>query len=75
MFDLVLLDLAKSQPGLTLLLNTAVYDIAKEGNRLTAVKAFNWPWPDHVRIVTLPREDELEMAVNRFGRFLSGYHQ
>jgi hypothetical protein len=41
MFDLVLLDLAKSQPGLTLLLNTAVYDIAKEGNRLTAVKAFN----------------------------------
>ncbi len=19
--------------------------------------AFNWPWPDHVRIVTLPRED------------------
>ena len=21
--------------------------------------AFNWPWPDHVRIVTLPREDDL----------------
>ena len=20
--------------------------------------AFNWPWPDHVRIVTLPREDD-----------------
>ena len=41
MFDLVLLDLAKSQPGLTLLLNTAVYDLTKEGSRLTAVKAFN----------------------------------
>ncbi len=37
--------------------------------------AFNWPWPDHVRIVTLPREDDLEMAITRFGRFLSGYHQ
>jgi alanine-synthesizing transaminase len=29
--------------------------------------AFNWPWPDHVRIVTLPREDDLEMAITRFG--------
>ncbi len=37
--------------------------------------AFNWPWPDHVRIVTLPREDDPEMAISRFGRFLSGYHQ
>jgi len=41
MFDLVLLDLAKSQPGLTLLLNTAVYEVAKSGDRLTGVKAFN----------------------------------
>ena len=37
--------------------------------------AFNWPWPDHVRIVTLPREDDLEMAISRVGRFLSGSHQ
>jgi len=37
--------------------------------------AFNWPWPDHVRIVTLPRVDDLEMAINKFGRFLSHYHQ
>ncbi len=28
--------------------------------------AFNWPWPDHVRIVTLPREDDTEMAISRF---------
>ncbi|WBU50111.1 FAD-dependent oxidoreductase [Kosakonia pseudosacchari] len=41
MFDLVLLDLAKSQPGLTLLLNTAVFEVEKTGNALTAVKAFN----------------------------------
>lgn len=41
MFDLVLLDLAKSQPGLTLLLNTAVYEVEKEQQRITQVKAFN----------------------------------
>ncbi len=37
--------------------------------------AFNWPWPDHVRIVILPRVDELEMAINSFARFLENYHQ
>ncbi|MCX2942949.1 aminotransferase class I/II-fold pyridoxal phosphate-dependent enzyme, partial [Rahnella perminowiae] len=37
--------------------------------------AFNWPYPDHVRIVTLPRVDELEMAVNKLGRFLETYRQ
>jgi hypothetical protein len=41
MFDLVLLDLARSQPGLTLLLNTAVYDVEKTASRITAVSAFN----------------------------------
>ena len=25
--------------------------------------AFNWPHPDHFRIVTLPRENDLEMAI------------
>jgi len=35
--------------------------------------AFNWPDPDHFRIVTLPRVDELEEAVTRIGRFLAGY--
>jgi alanine-synthesizing transaminase len=37
--------------------------------------AFNWPYPDHVRIVTLPRVDELEMAVGKLGRFLESYRQ
>ncbi|MBM7354552.1 FAD-dependent oxidoreductase [Lelliottia amnigena] len=41
MFDLVLLDLARSQPGLTLLLNTAIYDVENTGSRITAVSAFN----------------------------------
>ncbi|RXJ74711.1 aminotransferase [Veronia nyctiphanis] len=36
---------------------------------------FNWPKPDHFRIVTLPRVDDLEMAISRFERFLSGYKQ
>jgi alanine-synthesizing transaminase len=34
---------------------------------------FNWPRPDHVRIVTLPHVDDLEAAIGRFGRFLDGY--
>lgn len=38
-------------------------------------RAFNWPYPDHVRIVTLPRVDELQMAITKFERFLSHYHQ
>lgn len=37
--------------------------------------AFNWPRPDHFRIVFLPREDELSRAINRFGEFLSRYTQ
>ncbi len=37
--------------------------------------AFNWPYPDHVRIVILPQVDELEIAVKKFGRFLETYHQ
>jgi len=31
--------------------------------------AFNWPKPDHFRIVFLPREDDLTRAINRFGEF------
>ncbi|WP_028024912.1 pyridoxal phosphate-dependent aminotransferase [Enterovibrio calviensis] len=36
---------------------------------------FNWPKPDHFRIVTLPRVDDLELAIGRFERFLSTYSQ
>ena len=36
---------------------------------------FNWIKPDHFRIVTLPRVDELEIAIGRLERFLSGYRQ
>ena len=36
---------------------------------------FNWPKPDHFRIVTLPPADDLDAAVVRIGRFLTGYRQ
>lgn len=35
--------------------------------------AFNWPTPDHFRIVFLPREDDLEEAINRLANFLERY--
>jgi alanine-synthesizing transaminase len=34
---------------------------------------FNWPHPDHLRIVTLPRADDLTEAIGRLGDFLAGY--
>ncbi len=36
---------------------------------------FNWPKPDHFRIVTLPYVEDLEAAIGRFERFLSTYRQ
>ena len=36
---------------------------------------FNWPAPDHFRIVTLPRIEDLEEAVERIGNFLASYRQ
>lgn len=34
---------------------------------------FNWPHPDHLRIVTLPRADDLTEAIGRIGEFLASY--
>jgi len=34
---------------------------------------FNWPHPDHLRIVTLPRADDLTDAIGRLGTFLADY--
>ncbi|WP_031076520.1 pyridoxal phosphate-dependent aminotransferase [Streptomyces sp. NRRL WC-3742] len=36
---------------------------------------FNWPEPDHFRLVTLPRPEEITDAVTRIGDFLGGYAQ
>ncbi|MEY4366584.1 MAG: hypothetical protein RLZZ305_1928 [Actinomycetota bacterium] len=34
---------------------------------------FNWPRPDHLRIVTLPWAKDLTEAIGRLGNFLSGW--
>jgi alanine-synthesizing transaminase len=36
---------------------------------------FNWPDPDHFRLVTLPRAEDLSEAVEKIGVFLSTYSQ
>ena len=36
---------------------------------------FNWPRPDHFRILTLPHADDLEAIIERIGRFLATYKQ
>ena len=36
---------------------------------------FNWPHPDHLRLVFLPNTDDLEEAMGRIGRFLDGYRK
>ena len=36
---------------------------------------FNWPDPDHLRIVTLPWSRDLAEAIQRMGHFLSTYRQ
>ena len=34
---------------------------------------FNWPNPDHFRVVFLPHEDELREAITRIAKFLENY--
>ncbi|RYF68313.1 MAG: pyridoxal phosphate-dependent aminotransferase [Comamonadaceae bacterium] len=36
---------------------------------------FNWPDPDHFRIVFLPHEDDLRVAIGRIARFLDSYRK
>lgn len=36
---------------------------------------FNWPKPDHFRVVTLPHIDQLEEAMGRLAKFLQTYSQ
>jgi len=46
-----------------------------ESERVLLVQGsgFNWPSPDHFRMVFLPEEDELREAVTRLARFLDRY--
>ncbi len=36
---------------------------------------FNWPEPDHLRVVFLPHEDDLTNAIGRLARFLDRYRR
>ncbi|MEQ1837824.1 MAG: aminotransferase, partial [Candidatus Nitrotoga sp.] len=36
---------------------------------------FNWPQPDHIRVVFLPNVDDLSEAIGRIARFLSNYRK
>ena len=36
---------------------------------------FNWPHPDHFRLVFLPHEDDLREAIGRIARFLENYRK
>ncbi len=36
---------------------------------------FNWPQPDHFRLVFLPNSDDLAEAIGRIARFLGGYRR
>jgi alanine-synthesizing transaminase len=53
-----------------------VYDfLVAEHVLLVQGTGFNWPTPDHVRIVTLPEARVLTEAIERLGNFLSSYRQ
>jgi alanine-synthesizing transaminase len=53
-----------------------VYDfLVAERVLLVQGTGFNWPDPDHVRIVTLPEARVLGEAIERLGNFLASYRQ
>jgi alanine-synthesizing transaminase len=67
-------------------LDPAVYPIADDRDffmkvlRETKVMlvqgtGFNWPSPDHFRIVFLPHEDDLRTAIGRLAKFLETYRK
>ncbi|GLJ61087.1 MULTISPECIES: pyridoxal phosphate-dependent aminotransferase [Microbacterium] len=53
-----------------------VYDLlVSEHILLVEGTGFNWPTPDHLRVVTLPEARVLSEAIERLGNFLSSYRQ
>ncbi|EWT05536.1 aminotransferase [Intrasporangium chromatireducens Q5-1] len=52
------------------------FDLLREQKLLVVHgTGFNWPTPDHFRIVFLPLVDELEDAIGRLEKFLTTYSQ
>lgn len=53
-----------------------VFDLLKQEKVLLVQgTGFNWPKPDHFRVVTLPYVHQLEEAIAKLARFLKHYHQ
>ena len=49
--------------------------LEREKILITQGTGFNWPTPDHFRVVTLPWGRDLAVAIERIGNFLSSYRQ
>jgi alanine-synthesizing transaminase len=49
--------------------------LAQEKLLIVHGSGFNWPEPDHFRIVFLPRVEDITEAMSRLARFLSTYRQ
>ncbi|MEX8519756.1 MAG: pyridoxal phosphate-dependent aminotransferase [Leptothrix sp. (in: b-proteobacteria)] len=49
--------------------------LAEEKVLIVQGTGFNWPTPDHFRLVFLPNSDDLTDAVGRIARFLDGYRR
>jgi alanine-synthesizing transaminase len=49
--------------------------LAEEKVLIVQGTGFNWPEPDHFRIVFLPNADDLTEAIGRIERFLSNYRK
>lgn len=53
-----------------------VYDLlVAEHILLVQGTGFNWPTPDHLRVVTLPESRVIGEAIERMGNFLASYRQ
>ena len=49
--------------------------LAEEKVLIVQGTGFNWPQPDHFRLVFLPNSDDLTEAIGRIERFLAGYRK
>jgi alanine-synthesizing transaminase len=49
--------------------------LAEEKVLIVQGTGFNWPTPDHFRLVFLPNMDDLDDALTRIERFLSHYRK
>jgi alanine-synthesizing transaminase len=49
--------------------------LTQEKVLLVQGSGFNWPEPNHFRLVFLPPEEDLKIAIGRLEKFLSTYNQ